>query len=192
MCVNERNTYLRSENVQTIGTKTISKINQFDRFRITSPFNLNIHALSSTNYPQMNKVFITLYGNSNLGFSKQEWSEMFEFKIDYDQHESILNIQNLFTDKGYEKIVKQYAQTLECHLEVPFQSGISVNCLTNNNVNIENLETKDVFVNTKKGECLLKNLKASSLIVHSESGNINCVGSVHANTDLCTKNCGVS
>lgn len=122
--VNEKNRFLRSDNVQTIETITISNINKFDRLRIKSPFNLNIHPLSPREYPLMNKVFLTLYGDSSLGFSKAKWGQMFDIHVHYDEAQGTLNIINSLTDIGEEKLIKECAQTLECHLEVPYQAGI--------------------------------------------------------------------
>ncbi len=190
--VNEKNNFLRSHNVQTIDTITIANINKFDRLRIKSAFNLNIHPLSPREYPHMNKVFLTLYGDSNLGFTKAEWSKMFDIHVQYDAEQGTLNIINSLTKIGEEKLIEECAQTLECHLEVPFQAGISVECTTNNNVNIHNLDTREIFVNSKKGECVLNNLKSNSIIVHSDSGNIECLKTLHANLDLSTNKCGVS
>ena len=122
--VNEKNRFLRSHNVQTIDTITISNINKFDRMRIKSPFNLNIHQLSPREYPLMNKAFLTLYGDSSLGLTKAEWNKMFEIFIQYDEAQGTLNIINSLTGIGEEKLIEECGQTLECHLEVPFQAGM--------------------------------------------------------------------
>ena len=120
--VNEKNRFLRSDNVQTIETITITNVNKYERIRIKSPFNLNIHPLSPREYPSMNKVFLTLYGDSSLGFNKAEWRKMFD--IQYDEDQGTLNIINSLTDIGEEKLIQDCAQTLECHLSVPYQAGM--------------------------------------------------------------------
>ena len=120
--VNEKNRFLRSENVQTIETITITNVNKYERIRIKSPFNLNIHPLSPREYPLMNKVFLTLYGDSSLGFNKAEWRKMFD--IQYDEDQGTLNIINTLTEIGEEKLIEECAQTLECHLSVPYQAGM--------------------------------------------------------------------
>lgn len=186
--VNEKNRFLRSENVQTIETITITNVNKYERIRIKSPFNLDIHPLSPREYPLMNKVFLTLYGDSSLGFNKAEWRKMFD--IQYDEDQGTLNIINTLTEIGEEKLIEECAQTLECHLSVPYQAGISVECTTNNNVKIHNLDSKEIFVNSKKGECVLNNLKANSIIVNSDCGNIECFNSLHGNIDFQTNKCG--
>ena len=57
---------------------------------------------------------------------------------------------------------------------------------------IHNLDSKEIFVNSKKGECVLNNLKANSIIVNSDCGNIECFNSLHGNIDFQTNKCGVS
>lgn len=126
LSVNEMNNFLRNQNVQTIDTYTVQNVDRFDRLRIISPFNLHIHQLSAEQYPLMNRVFITLYGDSNLGFSKKEWNEFFDSRVIFDPKEGIVNIINFFTQTGQHELVNNFAQTLECHLEVPFQSGNGV------------------------------------------------------------------
>ncbi|CAF5163014.1 unnamed protein product, partial [Rotaria sp. Silwood1] len=59
--------------------------------------------------------------------------------------------------------------------------------MDNNNVNAEHLQSPRVHIQTKRGECSLKNIIADSIVVHSQAGDIKCFGSLHGTIDLSTE-----
>ncbi|CAF3460938.1 unnamed protein product [Rotaria sp. Silwood1] len=139
-----------------------------------------------------------LIGDSGFQFSKEEWNTLFKFSSVYNPDNRHLRIDGQFTQLGAKKLSDQ-AHTLEVYCQIPPHYELDVVCTDNNNVNVEYLHCPRVHIQTKQGECSLKNIvvsekieiylilaSAHSIVVHSQNGNITCYGSLHGTIDLST------
>ncbi|CAF3452133.1 unnamed protein product [Rotaria sp. Silwood1] len=173
---------MRNAQVQTIYTETINVINQ-GRLEVRCPFNLYVTPIHQKDFPRLDKAFFTIYGDSGFQFSKEEWNTLFKFSSVYNPDNRHLRIDGQFTQLGAKKLSDQ-AHTLEVYCQIPPHYELDVVCTDNNNVNVEYLHCPRVHIQTKQGECSLKNIVGDSIVVHSQNGNITCYGSLHGTIDL--------
>ncbi|CAF0998042.1 unnamed protein product [Adineta ricciae] len=176
---------MRNAEVQTIYSAALNIPNQ-GRLEVRCPFNLYVTPLHQKDFPRLDRAFFTIYGDSGFQFSKDVWKKLFQFSAIFNPSDRTLRVMGHFTQLG-EKELSEQAHTLEVYCQIPPHYEIDVNCSDNNNVNIEYLQSPRVNIQTKRGECTLKNVVADSIVVHSQSGNINCSGSLHGTIDLSTE-----
>ncbi|CAF0736583.1 unnamed protein product [Rotaria sordida] len=180
---------MRNAQVQTIYTDTLNIPNQ-GRLEVRCPFNLHIAPIQSTDFPRLDKAFFTIYGDSGFKFSKETWNKLFKFSTVFSSDNRTLRVTGDFTESG-EKELSEQAHTLEVYCQIPPHYELDINCMDNNNVNVEHLQSPRVHIQTKRGECSLKNIIAESIVVHSQTGNIKCLGSLHGTIDLSTERDGI-
>ncbi|CAF0916346.1 unnamed protein product [Didymodactylos carnosus] len=180
---------LRNENVQTIYTQTVN-ISKSGRIEIKCPFNLYITPTDVKDFPRGDKAFFTIYGDSGFKYTKEFWNKLFKFSAIFNEEDKVLHINGQFTELGFKELLEQ-AHTLEVCCELPSIYELDIHCLDNNNVNVEYFDCPSVNITTKRGGCSMKNIVANSIVVHSQSGNITCSGSMHGAIDLSTERDGV-
>ncbi|CAF1107679.1 unnamed protein product [Adineta steineri] len=180
---------MRNAEVQTIYSQTLTIPNQ-GRLEVRCPFNLYITPLHQKDFPRLDKAFFTIYGDSGFQFSKEVWNKLFQFSTVFSPDDRTLRVMGGFTEAG-EKELGEQAHTLEVYCQIPPHYEVDINCSDNNNVNVEYLQSPRVHIQTKRGECSLKNIVADSIVVHSQSGNITCSGSLHGTIDLSTERDGI-
>ncbi|CAF3778645.1 unnamed protein product [Rotaria magnacalcarata] len=175
---------MRNAEVQTIYTETVNVVNQ-GRLEVKCPFNVYVTPIHQKDFPRLDKAFFTIYGDSGFQFSKETWNKLFTFSSLYNADARILRVFGQFTELG-EKQLRDQAHTLEINCQIPPHYELDVICTDNNNVNVEYLQSSGMHIQTKQGECSLKNIVADSIVVHSQKGNITCLGSLHGVVDLST------
>ncbi|CAF4266127.1 unnamed protein product [Rotaria socialis] len=175
---------MRNAEVQTIYTETVNVVSQ-GRLEVRCPFNLYVTPIHQKDFPRFDKAFFTIYGDSGLQFSKETWNKLFTFSSLYNADARTLHVLGQFTELG-EKQLRDQAHTLEVCCQIPPHYELDVICTDNNNVSVEHLQSPGVHIQTKQGECSLKNVVADSIVVHSQKGNITCLGSLHGVIDLST------
>ncbi|CAF0843406.1 unnamed protein product [Rotaria sp. Silwood1] len=180
---------MRNAQVQTIYSDTLSIPNQ-GRLEVRCPFNLHVAPIHPTDFPRLDKAFFTIYGDSGFKFSKETWNKLFKFSTVFNADSRTLHVIGGFTESG-EKELGEEAHTLEVYCQIPPHYELDINCMDNNNVNAEHLQSPRVHIQTKRGECSLKNIIADSIVVHSQAGDIKCFGSLHGTIDLSTEREGI-
>lgn len=89
-----------------------------------------------------------------------------------------LDVKVTDEDKVVNVVVKQLAEQpskLECHLQIPVRSDVSVDAKCS--VRVEGIQSELLQVKAKEG-ILTKNIKATQINLYSENGNINCQGTL--------------
>ncbi|XP_033151948.1 uncharacterized protein LOC117135665 [Drosophila mauritiana] len=89
-----------------------------------------------------------------------------------------LDVKVTDEDKVVNVVVKQLAEQpskLECHLQIPVRSDVSVDA--KGSVRVEGIQSELLQVKAKEG-ILTKNIKATHINLYSENGNINCQGTL--------------
>ncbi|CAF3867796.1 unnamed protein product [Rotaria sp. Silwood2] len=180
---------MRNAQVQTIYTETLNIPNQ-GRLEVRCPFNLHIAPIQPTDFPRLDRAFFTIYGDSGFKFSKETWHKLFKFSTEFSSDTRTLRVLGHFTESGEKELCEQ-THTLEVHCQIPPHYELDINCTDNNNVSAEHLQSPRVHIQTKRGECSLKNIIADSIVVHSQTGNIKCLGSLQGTIDLSTERDGI-
>ncbi|CAF1018957.1 unnamed protein product [Adineta ricciae] len=125
--------------------------------KVRCPFNLYVTPLHQKDFPRLDRAFFTIYGDSGFQFSKDVWKKLFQFSAIFNPGDRTLRVMGHFTQLG-EKELSEQAHTLEVYCQIPPHYEIDVNCSDNNNVNIEYFQSPRVNIQTKRGECTLKNV----------------------------------